>query len=64
MSEINIDEIYTLARMPFLLRGVIVQHNSKVKVLRQSSDGSYVVLYTDREGYTHEIENIKKEELI
>ena len=64
MADHQIGEIYTLERMPFLLKGVIVQHNSKVKLLNINEDNQCTVLYTDKEGYTHEIENVKLEELI
>ena len=63
MSQFKIGDIYTLNRNPFILKGVIVQYHSKVKLLSINND-ECVVEYTDKEGYTHEIHNVKLTELV
>ena len=61
--EIEIGKSYILNRPPFILKGVIVQYRSIVQVSSKDRDGRYTVIYTDKEGYSHELNDIKKEEL-
>ena len=63
MKDIEIGKTYILKRPSFLLKGVIVQQNSKVEVKKSDDDHTYSVNYIDKEGFSHEISNIKSEEL-
>ncbi len=63
MKNIEIGKNYILKRPSFLLKGVIVQQNSTVEVKRSDDDHTYTVIYIDKEGFSHEILNIKPEEL-
>ncbi len=63
-TEIEINKNYILDRYPFLLRGVIVQYKSLVKVKCKESTGFYTVIYKDKEGFDHEISNIEPHELL
>ena len=63
MINIEIGENYTLMRPPFILKGVIVQHHSLVQVKEKNPDGTYTVIYTDKEGYKHDLVDIKADEL-
>ena len=63
MNKIEKGESCKLLRPSFLLKGVIVQHHSIVEVNSRNPDGTYTVLYTDKEGYQHELTEIQPEEL-
>ena len=60
---IEIGKVYTLTRPPFILKGVIVQYRSSVEVKSKNKDMTYTVIYTDKEGYSHDLKGIKEEEL-
>ncbi len=63
MNKIKIGDQCTLLRGSFLLKGVIVQHHATVEVSLENSNGTYSVIYIDKEGYSHTIADIKPEEL-
>ena len=63
MAQIELNKSYKFTRPTFLLKGVFVLQNSKVEPQEVNDDGTYKILYIDREGFQQIIEDAKAEEL-
>ncbi len=63
MSKIESGRVCILNEPTFIFKGVIIQANSQVQIKEYCQDGTYTVIYTDKEGMPNEIPNILESKL-
>lgn len=64
MADIVIGKTYRLDKPIHIFEGVIINPMSPVEVATENDDGTYNVIYMDKENMPHTMTSIKKEELV
>ena len=63
MNKFKAGDLCILEKDPFIFKGIIIQANSTVEIKEKNEDGTYTVIYIDKEGFSHDLPSISAEDL-